>query len=46
VQACVVDIGLPGVLPVINEDAVNMTIKFGLAIDAKIARSAIFARKN
>jgi len=46
VQACVVDLGLPGVLPVINEAAVRMAIKFGLAIDAEIAAASVFARKN
>lgn len=45
-QACAVDLGLPGVLPVLNQDVVNMAIKFGLAIDAKIARRSVFARKN
>jgi aspartyl-tRNA(Asn)/glutamyl-tRNA(Gln) amidotransferase subunit B len=46
VQACVVDLGLPGVLPVINESAITMAIKFGLAVDAEIAPTSIFARKN
>ena len=45
-QACAVDLGLPGVLPVLNEQAVMMAIKFGLAIDADISRHAVFARKN
>jgi aspartyl-tRNA(Asn)/glutamyl-tRNA(Gln) amidotransferase subunit B len=45
-QACAVDLGLPGVLPVLNKDVVNMAIKFGLAIDASIAPHSIFARKN
>lgn len=45
-QACAVDLGLPGVLPVLNEKAVHMAVKFGLAIDASIARRSIFARKN
>jgi len=45
-QACAVDLGLPGVLPVLNEQVVNMAIKFGLAIDAQIAPRSIFARKN
>ena len=31
-QACAVDLGLPGVLPVVNEEAINMAIKFGLGI--------------
>ncbi len=45
-QACAVDIALPGVLPVMNEDAARKAIKFGLAIDAKINRRSVFARKN
>ncbi|MEO5703153.1 MAG: Asp-tRNA(Asn)/Glu-tRNA(Gln) amidotransferase subunit GatB [Gammaproteobacteria bacterium] len=45
-QACAVDIGLPGVLPVLNEGAVSKAVKFGLSVDASIARRSIFARKN
>jgi aspartyl-tRNA(Asn)/glutamyl-tRNA(Gln) amidotransferase subunit B len=45
-QACAVDLGLPGVLPVLNEQAVNMAVTFGLAIDAEIAPYSVFARKN
>ncbi|MCX8018206.1 MAG: Asp-tRNA(Asn)/Glu-tRNA(Gln) amidotransferase subunit GatB, partial [Rhodocyclaceae bacterium] len=45
-QACAVDIALPGVLPVLNREAVVCAIKFGLAIDADIAPRSIFARKN
>ena len=45
-QACAVDLGLPGVLPVVNYEAVNKAIRFGLAIDAEITRKSIFARKN
>jgi aspartyl-tRNA(Asn)/glutamyl-tRNA(Gln) amidotransferase subunit B len=45
-QACAVDLGLPGVLPVLNTEAVHMAITFGLAIDAQIAHRSIFARKN
>jgi aspartyl-tRNA(Asn)/glutamyl-tRNA(Gln) amidotransferase subunit B len=45
-QACAVDLGLPGVLPVLNREAVNMAVKFGLAIDAQIAPYSVFARKN
>ena len=41
-----VDLGYPGVLPVLNKEAVMMAIKFGLAIDASIAERSIFARKN
>ena len=45
-QACAVDLGLPGVLPVLNQDAVRKAVTFGLAIDAEIAPYSIFARKN
>ncbi len=45
-QACAVDLGLPGVLPVLNAAAVDMAIKFGLAIEARIAPVSVFARKN
>jgi aspartyl-tRNA(Asn)/glutamyl-tRNA(Gln) amidotransferase subunit B len=45
-QACAVDLGLPGVLPVLNAEVVRMAIMFGLAIEAQIARRSIFARKN
>jgi len=45
-QACAVDLGLPGVLPVLNQEAVRMAIKFGLAIGAQIAPKSVFARKN
>jgi aspartyl-tRNA(Asn)/glutamyl-tRNA(Gln) amidotransferase subunit B len=45
-QACAVDIALPGVLPVLNREAVVCAIKFGLAVGAEIAPRSIFARKN
>ncbi|OQW93355.1 MAG: aspartyl/glutamyl-tRNA amidotransferase subunit B [Beggiatoa sp. IS2] len=45
-QACAVDLGLPGVLPVLNEEVVRMACKFGLAIGANIAQRSVFARKN
>lgn len=45
-QACEVSIALPGVLPVLNKQAVECAIKFGLAIDAEIAPRSVFARKN
>jgi aspartyl-tRNA(Asn)/glutamyl-tRNA(Gln) amidotransferase subunit B len=45
-QACAVDLGLPGVLPVLNRNVVLMAIKFGLAIGAIVARRSVFARKN
>ncbi|NTV11334.1 MAG: Asp-tRNA(Asn)/Glu-tRNA(Gln) amidotransferase GatCAB subunit B, partial [Zoogloea sp.] len=46
VQACAVDIALPGVLPVLNRGAVERAIRFGLAIGAHIAPKSVFARKN
>jgi len=45
-HACLVSLAYPGVLPVLNEEAVNCAIRFGLAVDAKIAKKSIFARKN
>ena len=46
VQACAVDLALPGVLPVLNRGAVERAIRFGLAVGATINRRSIFARKN
>jgi aspartyl-tRNA(Asn)/glutamyl-tRNA(Gln) amidotransferase subunit B len=46
VQACAVDLGLPGVLPVLNGIVVEMAIRFGLAINAEIPPRSVFARKN
>jgi aspartyl-tRNA(Asn)/glutamyl-tRNA(Gln) amidotransferase subunit B len=45
-QANLVDLGYPGVLPVLNGEAVRMAVRFGLATGAKIARRSVFARKN
>jgi len=45
-QANLVDLGYPGVLPVLNGEAVRMAVKFGLATGAKISRRSVFARKN
>ena len=45
-QACAVDLGLPGVLPVLNKEAVRMAAKFGLAVQATVAPRSVFARKN
>ena len=45
-QACAVDLGLPGVLPVLNHEAVQMAIKFGLATGSEVAQRSVFARKN
>ncbi|MDT8386475.1 MAG: Asp-tRNA(Asn)/Glu-tRNA(Gln) amidotransferase subunit GatB [Thiogranum sp.] len=45
-QACAVDLGLPGVLPVLNAEVVRMAALFGLAIHARVAPRSVFARKN
>ena len=45
-QACLLDLGYPGVLPVLNEEVVRMACKFGLAVNASIASRSVFARKN
>lgn len=45
-QACAVDLALPGTLPVFNEEALRMAVKFGLAVDAEIGRKSVFDRKN
>lgn len=45
-QASLIDLGMPGVLPVLNEDAVKKAVKFGLGINAHIAPQSVFARKN
>ncbi len=45
-QACAIDLGLPGVLPVLNREVVRMAALFGLAINATVARRSVFARKN
>jgi aspartyl-tRNA(Asn)/glutamyl-tRNA(Gln) amidotransferase subunit B len=45
-QADLVDLAYPGVLPVLNAQAVQMAVKFGLAIGATVARRSVFARKN
>ena len=45
-QADAVTLGLPGVLPVLNREAVTMAVKFGLSVDAKIAETCVFARKH
>ncbi|WP_153114915.1 Asp-tRNA(Asn)/Glu-tRNA(Gln) amidotransferase subunit GatB [Rhodocyclus tenuis] len=46
VQACAVDLALPGVLPVLNRAAVECAIRFGLAVGAEVAERSVFARKN
>jgi aspartyl-tRNA(Asn)/glutamyl-tRNA(Gln) amidotransferase subunit B len=45
-QACAIDLGMPGVLPVLNKEAVNMAVKLGLSINAEINKCSVFARKN
>ena len=45
-QACLVDLGYPGVLPVLNEDVIRMAVKFGLAVNATVSPRSVFARKN
>jgi aspartyl-tRNA(Asn)/glutamyl-tRNA(Gln) amidotransferase subunit B len=45
-QACAVDLGLPGVLPVLNAEVVRMAAKFGLATHSTVARRSVFDRKN
>jgi len=45
-QACAIDLGLPGVLPVLNQEAVRMAALFGLAVEATVAAECVFARKN
>ncbi len=45
-QACLIDLGYPGVLPVLNREAVRLAVRFGLAIGATIAERSVFARKN
>ncbi len=45
-QACAIDLGLPGVLPVLNKEVLRMAVLFGLAINADISRQSVFARKN
>src|SRR5262249_45712921 len=45
-QACNIDLGMPGVLPVLNKNVVEMAIRFGLGANAEITRQSVFARKN
>ena len=45
-QASLIDLGMPGVLPVLNAEAVRMAVRFGKAIGAEVARRSVFARKN
>lgn len=45
-QASAVDLAMPGMLPVLNEEAVRCAVKFGLGIDAEIGKRSVFDRKN
>lgn len=45
-QACAIDLGMPGVLPVLNEKVVELAVLLGLSLDAEILRRSVFARKN
>ncbi|ALA24057.1 glutamyl-tRNA amidotransferase [Piscirickettsia salmonis] len=45
-QACAIDLGLPGVLPVLNQEAIKMAVKFALASDSKVNPRSIFSRKH
>ncbi len=45
-QASLIDLGMPGVLPVLNREAVRMAVRFGKAIGAQVAERSVFARKN
>ncbi len=45
-QASIYDLAMPGTLPVLNEEALRMAVRFGLAVDAEIGRRSVFDRKN
>ncbi len=45
-NACLVDLGYPGMLPVLNREAVHLAVRFGVAIGAEVAERSVFARKN
>lgn len=45
-QANLYDLAMPGTLPVLNKRALEMAVKFGLAIDAHIGMTSVFDRKN
>jgi len=45
-QADPVTLGMPGVLPVLNHEALQMAVKFGLSVDAEVAERSVFARKH
>ena len=45
-QACAIDLGMPGVLPVLNEEVIKMAVKFGLSTSSTVAEHSVFDRKN
>jgi aspartyl-tRNA(Asn)/glutamyl-tRNA(Gln) amidotransferase subunit B len=45
-QACAIDLGMPGVLPVLNQEAITMATKLGVSINATVNTRSVFARKN
>lgn len=45
-QACEIDLAMPGTLPVVNKQAIDYAVMFGLAIDAEICKTSVFERKN
>ena len=45
-QACAIDLAMPGTLPVVNQQAIDYAVMFGLAIDAEIGKTSVFERKN
>jgi aspartyl-tRNA(Asn)/glutamyl-tRNA(Gln) amidotransferase subunit B len=45
-QACEIDLAMPGTLPVVNKQAIDYAVMFGLAIDAEIGKTSVFERKN
>ncbi len=45
-QACAIDLGMPGMLPVLNKGVIARSIRLGLALDAEIGRKSVFERKN
>lgn len=45
-QASLIDLGMPGVLPMLNAEAVRHAVRFGLGINAEIGQRSVFARKN
>jgi aspartyl-tRNA(Asn)/glutamyl-tRNA(Gln) amidotransferase subunit B len=45
-QACEIDLAMPGTLPVVNKQAIDYAVMFGLAINAEIGKTSVFERKN